>query len=336
MRNVVTVSKSNEINQFIIENHETLTQGEIGMLFNVTTKSINCRVSRLREKGLLSKVAKSTNKIAKEIAKAKKVNLSKSEIQAFIVDNHKKMDNKEIAKKLGLTLNVIRANYATLKRFNRLESKTTKVNKTGNSYSNHKGENKERARVKMVNHITNSGVTGTIPTLPNEAWTIEQMINKINPNNNFVGVESNPKTFKIMKSTLRKLKATGIVGSVHSGMINEVIYGKIEDTYAHMILDYCGNLATITKEIEYAIQNDIVKVGGVMAITFAKPIRGTDKESMKLKGLASANNSDDRCDSDRATEAYFHKITGWNYEVSEFFYYQDTYPMTLVIIKRIK
>jgi len=328
----------NDINQFIIENHTIMTSEEIANEFSVSKHSIACRKTTLYSKGLIEKVAKNTNKIAKAIEKAEKVELTKADIQAFIIDNHKTMDNKAIADKLGLSLNVIRANYATLKRFGKLDNKTTKKasNKTGNTYANHKGVNKAEARVKMVSHIVDSNVTGIIPTLPNEAWTIEQMINKINPNNSFLGVECNEKTFKVMKSTLRKLKPSGFVGATHKGMISEVIYGKRENTYAHMILDYCGNLATITKEIEYAIQNDIVAVNGVMAITFAKPIRGTDSESMKLKGLATANNTDERCDSDRATEAYFHKITGWNYEVSEFFYYQDTYPMTLVIIKRIK
>lgn len=120
------------------------------------------------------------------------------------------------------------------------------------------------------------------------------------------------------------------------GDISNVIYGKNEGSYGHLILDYCGNLVTIKKEVEYAIQNNVLAVNGVMAITFSKPIRGIDNESLKLLGLAPINNTDTRCASDRAIEAYFNKVTGFTHQIEEFFYYMDTYPMTLVIIKRVK
>lgn len=222
----------------------------------------------------------------------------------------------------------------SISKLNKVSSAYEKAKKTSlNTYSNHNGENKEVARTKMSNYIVDSGVVGLIPTLPNTTWAIEQKIEAQTKGNEFIGVECNEPTFKKMKLTLKKLKlnATTVLG-----YIGGLLYGKLENTYAHLILDYCGNLATISKEVEYSINNDIVKVGGIMAITFSKPIRGTDSQSEKLKGLACINNSDDRCLSDRGVEAYFNKITGWNYQVMEFFYYQDTYPMTLVIIKRIK
>ena len=210
-----------------------------------------------------------------------------------------------------------------------------KKEKNENTYANHDGENKEVARVKIAKYVIDSGVVGTIPTLPNTEWAIEQKIDSQVSGNDFIGVECHEPTFKVMKSNLKKLS---LKAKTVFGLIGSIIYTKLENTYAHLILDYCGNLATICKEIEYAIANDIIKVGGIMAITFSKPIRGTDMQSEKLKGLASITNNikDERCMSDKGVEAYFNKITGWNYQVVEFFYYQDTYPMTLVIIKRIK
>jgi hypothetical protein len=202
-----------------------------------------------------------------------------------------------------------------------------------NTYTNHNGENKEVARVKMANYIIDSGIVGTIPTLPNTTWAIEEKIDKQISGNEFIGVECDEPTFNVMKAKLKHLR---LKAKTVFGFISGIIYGKLENTYAHLILDYCGNLATISKEIEYAIANDIVNIGGIMAITFSKPIRGTDIQSEKLKSLAAINNTDERCMSDKGVEAYFNKITGWNYQVVEFFYYQDTYPMTLVIIKRIK
>lgn len=202
-----------------------------------------------------------------------------------------------------------------------------------NTYANHNGINKEVARDKMANHIIDSGVIGEVPTLPNTTWAIEQKIVSGLKDMSFIGAECIEDTFIQMKAKLRSLKLNA---KTFFGKIGDLMYGKIEDTYAHLILDYCGELPTISKEIEYAINNDIVKLGGIIAVTFAKPIRTISLQSTKIKGLAAINNADNRCMSDKAVEAYFNKVTGWNYQVVEFFYYQDTYPMTLVIIKRIK
>lgn len=216
-----------------------------------------------------------------------------------------------------------------------------KKQKKENTYTNHDGENKEVARVKIAKYVIDSGVVGTIPTLPNTEWAIEQKIDSQVSGNDFIGVECHEPTFNTMKSNLKKLslKAKTVFGKIGS-----IIFGKLENTYAHLILDYCGNLVTFCKEIEYVILNDVIKVGGIMAITFSKPIRGTDILSEMIKGLAPINNTDERCMSDKGVEAYFNKITGWKYQVLEFYYYADKkvdsngngYPMTLVIIKRIK
>jgi len=208
-----------------------------------------------------------------------------------------------------------------------------------NTYRNHNGENKEVARVKMTNHVVNSGVVGVVPTLPNTEWIIEQKIANQLPDMSFIGAELDKDTYNKMR---RNLKNTNLNATTHFGKIGELIYGKTEDTYAHLILDYCGHLSTFSKEIEYVINNDILKLFGIMAITFGKPLRGLDSQTAKIKGLAPINNGDERCVSDRGIENYFAKITGWNYEVKEIFYYSDKkesgkgYPMTLVIIQRIK
>jgi hypothetical protein len=266
-------------------------------------------------------------------------------IQKFILKNYKKMDTYEMANVLGVMPHKVAGNKAALKRGNKIgddgKPNTSKLLKKPkiekNTYKNHNGFNKGIAREKMANIIVKSGVNGIIPCLPNKDWTIEQMINtKVNANT-FLGVEREVETFKVMRTNLKRLKKTGnFFGSAHLGNIADIIFGRYEASYAHMILDYCGNLKTIQKELEYAIQHNILALNGYMAVTFAKPIRGIDAESQKLLDLAPDNNTDSRCASDKATEAYFHKITGFTHKVVEFFYYQDTYPMTLVLIKRIK
>jgi predicted transcriptional regulator len=291
--------------------------------------------------------------------------LTKQAVTDFIIENHKTMSVTEMANELGLTIGNVRAKYVWLVRKNviQVEQKTKVVKKTSvsesvakfsksikkidslyekikkeskNTYQNHKGINKQNAREIMKNAIVESGVVGVIPTLPNTEWAIEQMIDNEVKGNNFLGVERDAPTYKKMKQTLNKIRKNGFVGGSHFGDIASIIYGKNENSFAHLILDYCGNLVTIKNELEYAINKNILAVDGVMAVTFSKPIRGIDNESKKLLNLAPKNNSDERCQSDRAIESYFHKITGFTHEVVEFFYYRDSYPMTLVIIKRVK
>lgn len=274
-------------------------------------------------------------------------------VKQVILSNVDK-SNQEIAQMLNISVPKVSCTRNWLVRKGEIESNskpkkvTKKLNTSDvmaiygnltNTYRNHNGENKEVARVKMTNHVVNSGVVGVVPTLPNTDWIIEQKIANQLPDMNFIGAELDKVTYNKMRKNLKGLELNA---TTHFGKIGELIYGKTDDTYAHLILDYCGHLSTFSKEIEYAINNNVVKVGGVMAITFGKPLRGLDSQTAKIKGLAPINNGDERCVSDRGIENYFAKITGWNYEVSEIFYYSDKkesgkgYPMTLVIIKRLK
>lgn len=333
----------NEINDFIIANHSTMTTIEIAKKFGEKANCVTSRKCYLKKKGLLSNVVKNVSKLGNAYVGATLSVTDKKQIQEYIIANHKTMDNFVIASKLGLPVSCIRANFSTLKRFGKLtttikKAKVTKEVVDGNNFGNAKGINKGKARAVMTGYIADSDVVGAIPTLPNEDWTIESMIHAINPNNTFIGAEMNAKTFKVMKSTLKRIKGKDetFKASTHKGKIGDVIFGKSNDTYAHMILDYCCGLAMATKEIEYTINNDVLKVGGFMAVTYGKPNRSDNSEGQKLNSLVPKNNSDDRCDGNKMSEAYFQKVTKNTHRVVEFFYYQDTYPMTLVIIQRIK
>ena len=291
--------------------------------------------------------------------------ITKVEIKDFILKNRDK-SIQEIADILGLPMAKVRANHAWLVRDNIIErtaiaikgkasikketalkSFAQTVDKLGgiydkiraesnNSYANKKGEKKKDARLIMTHHVSTSGVYGVVGTLPHEDWEIEQMIEAIAPGNSYLGVERDFATHKIAKSNLRKLKKTGFMGATRFGDMSEIIYGRNEGTYGHLLLDYCGNLVTFRKEIEYAINNNLLQVNGVMAVTISKPIRGKDADSNWLLDLAPLNNTDPRCASERAIETYFSKVTGFNHQVVEYFFYRDKYPMALIIIKRVK
>jgi hypothetical protein len=337
----MTTLKSTEINNFIIANHTTMTSIEIAEKYGMLTTRIASRKSYLNKKGLLSNVIKRVTKLGDAYVDATKLTIKdKKQIQAYIIANHTKFDNAQIAKKLDLPFSTIRANYASLKRFDRLGGIVV-TKPLENSFGNSKGLNKQRARVKMVNPIETSGVTGTILTLSHIACTLEKMVMSVTKGNNFLSCETDRVTYNGMRRTIRD---GNLPFATHFGSISDKIYGVAENTYAHLLLDYCGMITTFAKEVQYAINNDIIKVGGTMSITFNK--RGcsdTDNFIKRLAGTTHNNTNDKRGEMERGVEAYFNKIIGWNYELVEIFNYSDVKvsgvkgaPMMVVIIKRIK
>lgn len=199
------------------------------------------------------------------------------------------------------------------------------------------GKQKDLARDKMANYIKKSGVVGVVPSL---MWTntiIEENVLETLPNMQFIGIDDNVKVINKLKLNIKRKKLP-ITAKVCK--MSDMIYGIDSNSYAHLILDYCGNLFSFSKEIEHAIDNDIVQIGGIIAITFSKTMRvGNGENADFIRSLSNtiSNNVDDfRCDADRQNEAYFYNIIGRNYAVREFFHYCDSSPMSLVILQRVK
>jgi len=214
-----------------------------------------------------------------------------------------------------------------------------------NSYNNADGLNKEIARNKMTKYIVDADIEGTVLSLPYHTCAIEKKILVDAPNTTFLGVELNNPTFVKLKETVKTEK---LPIKTYEGKLSDKIYGEVENTYSHIIADYCGGLGKFGREIEYAVKHRIVKVGGVMALTFSKPIRGGKdaKEMLALGGTISNNVNDQRCASDKAFEAFFNKIIGIenSFQFVEIFNYSDDkkdangkgFPMVLIILKRIR
>lgn len=255
----------------------------------------------------------------------------------IMVDIYNKMPHKKIVEKYDVSISTV----SRIKKFMiDIGFKPKSIPKPSNTYSNVNGVNKEIARNKMAKYIVDSDVIGVIPTLSHIACTIEKKILVDQPTQKFIGVEMDKVTYKEMKATIKR---ENLPFETHCGKISDKIYGQVEDVYAHLILDYCGCLPTFSKEIEYAINNKIVKSGGVIAITFGKPHRGDNAMTRFILSLGATitnNPNDTRCISDKATEAYFNRIIGDNFDFLEVFNYTDIkengkgYPMTLIILKR--
>jgi hypothetical protein len=288
------------------------------------------------------------------------------DVNQFIIDNHKQKTVKEMAEILDIKVTVLRSKVIWLVRKNVIESKSkvkivktpktvseaiTDVKnsidvldniykkiggKTENNYSNHNGKGKNEARNIWVNYINNSNVVGKVPTLMNTETSGEEAMLQVNPKMEFIGVECHKPTLLKLRQIIRTKKLP--IDTVY-GKIEKMIYGVESDTYAHLILDYCGNLPSFSSEIEYAIEKNIVKVGGYIAITFCKTIR--QQNSAKAQRILSLgktvmNLEKNCCEADILTERYFSKVTGFNYSFVEMFNYRDTTPMTLIILKREK
>ena len=204
------------------------------------------------------------------------------------------------------------------------------------NYNNVDGEKKKEARDIMVNYIAESGVIGLIPSLPFTTWDIECQINDKVLGNHFIGVNRVVDTYNKSKSYLKENDIRNC--TPYNGSMSDLIYDKDTDTFAHYILDYCCQLPTAMKQVEYIFHNDLVVVNGYIMMTFGLPIR-SGKYADRIKNFSNYENnneSDDRGLSDKALENYFINLVGKNYKIMKFHYYQDTYPMVLVAIKRIK
>ena len=210
------------------------------------------------------------------------------------------------------------------------------VNKASNTYTNANGSQKQVCRKKIQKRIIESSVRGLILTLPHIACTIEQMILEHSKSFSFIGVERDDKTFIEMKKTIRRNKLPILA---YKGSIADKIYGVERDTYGHLILDYCGFLATARQELIYAMRNKIVAVGGTIHVTIMKNFRGHQHihDKVRANTIVTNGNLDLRCESEVSIRTFFDKVCGFDYELEEIFYYQDKgkVPMVLVQIKRV-
>jgi hypothetical protein len=261
-----------------------------------------------------------------------------------------KLSKNQLAKKLGCKVSRIERNLLAI---TKLEANIIDINKdiktilakgkkrNTNTYTNSNGINKELARLKMVSGVLNSGLNGKILSLPYSTWVIEQKITDKTNAYNFLGVECHKQTYNDMKKTI---KGTNLPFEVFHGKAEQKIYGVESNTYAHMILDYCGTLPTVMNEIEYALDKKVLQVGGKMYVTLSKAIRSINSNEKLLNIANSIDNrrSADKCASDVVIEGYFNKVVGWSHKIEEIFHYSDvkengnlTVPMVMVAITRM-
>lgn len=290
----------------------------------------------------------------------------KEQINDYVIANFKEKTNAEMCVELGVSIKKVSAAATWLHRkgvidlaqsksgFNsEKHSRIKTINnykncvinnidihvgyKQGN-YQNGNGENKLHAKKIMQDYIIATNIQGHIGTLTNLFIDMETAIYDAMPNCCFTTVERDATIFEQMR---RKFKKCGIPIKCIKGEFSQILYGEDENTYAHLIMDYCGDLPKVAKEFEYTIANNLVVVGGIIALTTTKiNRRGSGEKWDFITSLSDSKtinkDFDFRTDTEIQNERFLYSILGKNYRILEVFSYADTYPMTLTIIKRIK
>jgi hypothetical protein len=150
-----------------------------------------------------------------------------------------------------------------------------------------------------------------------------------------LGVEYVKETFKLVEENRKKFNLTG---SVYFGDVGDKIYSANEDTYAHLILDYCGSLIKLKNQIKCVIENKIVLKNGFVMITLNKAIRASNSNELFKPISYKSNFKNTSCKSAKAIETYFKLSVGNDFVIREFYEYKDIgrSPMILIVLQRVK
>lgn len=204
-------------------------------------------------------------------------------------------------------------------------------------------KNKHIARKKIVKHIKQSNAKlDTILTLPFIHCMIEKMIIKnVSKKVKFIGVEKNENDYHKMLSHIANNKLGSYIFPRLGEMAKYIAQAK-ENEYSHLILDYCGSIATLWKEIQVALVNDIVKINGIVAITINKRFQHNTFINNLLVNFPFVKGGVSNTPTEHIVRTIIDKSAGLRYKVIETFDYRDPKGddnnganMLLLIVKRI-
>lgn len=181
---------------------------------------------------------------------------------------------------------------------------------------------KAQARKIMVKHISESSASiGTILTLPHIEATIERgILNTVSNDFKFTGVECHEETYHKMLSFIAEHRL-GTKISTRFATMGEVISEAKPNQYSHLILDYCGHITKIWKDIEFALVNNIVEVDGTIAITINK--RFTPSPITKRLEAINPFDGKTKTRTENLLKTLIASVGGLRYDVIETFDYSD-------------
>lgn len=269
--------------------------------------------------------------------------LEKREVLVKLTNNPH-LSNNQIAEQIGLTAQEVGGVRAWFGRKGadylvEVEGKLAEQNVKIGEFRNVDGKYKKLARLKMAKHIDDTKLKfGRVLTLPWKEWALEKVVSE-NASKllSYDACESNPAVFLEMVANSRIVGRRNVC---YPTPISDRIYAAKEGTYDHALLDYCGALDKQKEELMYALQNNIVKVGGIIAVTLTKA-RSKDTLVGKLNALRSELSGETikpNCNASGISMFFKAMCALTDFEVVEEFYYKDKgkSPMTLTILKRTR
>jgi hypothetical protein len=215
-----------------------------------------------------------------------------------------------------------------------LEQCKKKHSKNG-KYFERDYESKQKIRNLVAKRIFESGVFGVIPVLPHFDWLCEVAINKLTDKNYYLGIADDE---LVVKGATIKKDLLGINGEMVLGDMFEVLKKYPSNSFAHIGMDFCGVLPTQIDCVKYAMENNLVQVGGYIFLTVKRIVRLCKNDNMKMYNMFRAMNTPDTNlkDSDYANDKFLEANLLDNYELVNTIKYQTRSPMTFYAIKRVK
>jgi hypothetical protein len=210
-----------------------------------------------------------------------------------------------------------------------------KVN--ANAEYNFKGENKNKIRTIYIDYLNKSNrKSGKFFTLPSKDCMFEIALNMLVDNNfHYIACEYDKSKFMDMK---RKSADKNLWMDCYHTKSENVLKNAETDDFSHMFVDWCGTAPTYESEVRTIIDNNLVKVGGLIGLTFAQREANTKTQCSKayhqsvldtldIEGIPNVKSG---------IELKLKSMVGLNYKLIEFIpYADDGGDMVFALIKRI-
>ncbi len=264
-----TLSKVNYSSSFvtsIILNNGTLGVDKLNELYpEISVKQFAINRSRLQKKGLVE-----FHYPIRKVNKVSTINgYDRAEIVEIITNNLSltpKELNKLVPEISTHTFNGIRHHLPEIKVLRHKKRYAKKISK----YVEKNFESKDDIRKIVANYIFESGLVGVVPVLPHFDWLGEVVINKLTDKNFYLGIANDIDVFK--GATVQK-ELLGINGTMVLGDMLTILKKYQSNSFAHIIMDFCGVLPIQIGTLEYAMKNDLVQVGGYIFMTVQRTVR---------------------------------------------------------------
>ena len=218
----------------------------------------------------------------------------------------------------------------------RIEEIRQIVDKKPNAYRQKNEGKKDFVRNEVAKLIYDSGIYGVIPCLPHIDCFGEVAINKLTHQNTYVGIGNDELVVEAM--TLKK-ELLGLSMETYYGTMLSYLEQFNSTSFAHIGMDFCGVMPIQIYSVVYAIENDLVPIGGYLFLTFQRIVRKVKKGYYAELWNFFKNSKPSHLDmskSDFANHMLLNMVIGDKYERVKEIRYQSGVPMIFYAIKRIK